>query len=100
MSECADLTYYQRNWDVILNRAKDYENDKERLREQARDKYRNLSEEEKNEKREYGKKQISQYVWKKKKKRLKEYQKKKKILNIIVNSVLIVIVILIVIQIK
>ena len=25
-----------------------YENDKERLREQARDKYRNLSEEEKN----------------------------------------------------
>ena len=41
--------------DVILNRAKDYyENDKERLREQARDKYRNLSEEEKNKKREYG----------------------------------------------
>ena len=78
MSECADLTYYQRNWDVILNRAKDYENDKESLREQARDKYRNVSEEEKNEKREYGKKQISQYVWEKKKKRLKEYQKKKK----------------------
>ena len=51
MSECTDLTYYQRNRDVILNRAKDYyENDKERLREQARDKYRNLSEEEKNKK--------------------------------------------------
>ena len=49
MSGRADLTYYQRNRDVILNRAKDYyENDKERLREQARDKYRNLSEEEKN----------------------------------------------------
>ena len=33
---------------MILNRAKDYyENDKERLREQVRDKYRNLSEEEK-----------------------------------------------------
>ena len=30
--------------------------------EQARDKYRNLSEEEKNKKREYGKKQISQDV--------------------------------------
>ena len=51
MSECnsieyVDLTYYQRNWDVILSRAKDYyENDKERLREQARNKYRNLSEE-------------------------------------------------------
>ena len=30
---------------VILNRAKDYyENDKERLREQAKNKYRNLSE--------------------------------------------------------
>ena len=40
---------------MILNRAKNYyENDKERLREQARDKYRNLSEEEKNEKRKYG----------------------------------------------
>ena len=42
---------------LILNRAKDYyENDKGRLREQARDKYRNLSEEEKNKKGEYGKK--------------------------------------------
>ena len=57
MSECADLIYYQRNRDVILNRAKYfYENDKERLRVQARDKYRNLSEEEKNKKREYEKK--------------------------------------------
>ena len=47
----------KRNRDVRLNRAKDYyENDKKRLREQARDKYRNLSEEEKNKKREYGKK--------------------------------------------
>ena len=56
MTECADLTYYQRNRDVILNRAKDYyENDKERWRVQARDKYRNLSKEEKNLKREYGK---------------------------------------------
>ena len=33
---------------MILNRAKNYyENDKDRLREQARDKYRSLSEEEK-----------------------------------------------------
>ena len=41
---------------MILNRAKNYyENDKERLREQTRDKNRNLSEEEKNKKREYGK---------------------------------------------
>ena len=57
MSESADLTYYQKNQDVILNRARDYyENDKERLREQAKNKSRNLSEEEKkNKKREYGK---------------------------------------------
>ena len=52
MSECTDLTYYQRNRNVILNKAKDYyENDNGRLREQARDKYRNLSEEEKNKKK-------------------------------------------------
>ena len=44
----SEKTYYQRNSDVILNRVKDYfENDKERLREQAKYKYRNLSEEEK-----------------------------------------------------
>ena len=47
MSENTNLTYYQKNRDVILNRTKDYyENDKERLRGQARYKYRNLSEEE------------------------------------------------------
>ena len=33
MSESVYLTHYQRNRDVILNRAEDYyENDKERLR--------------------------------------------------------------------
>ena len=48
MSECSDLTYYQRNRGVILNRSNDYyENNKERLREQTRDKYRDLCEEEK-----------------------------------------------------
>ena len=47
-SESTCLTYYQRNQDVLLNRAKEYyENDKERLKEQERDKYRNLSEEKK-----------------------------------------------------
>ena len=56
MSENSDLTYYQKNRDVVLSKAKDYcKNNKERLREQARDKYINLSEEEKNKKREYGK---------------------------------------------
>ena len=38
--------------DVILNRAKDYyKNDKERLREQPKDKNRNLSDEETKNKR-------------------------------------------------
>ena len=47
MSENINLIYYQKKRNVILNRAKDYyENDKGRLRGQARDKYRNLSEEE------------------------------------------------------
>ena len=49
----SDLTYYQRKKDVILNRAKDYyEDDKERLRDQARDKYRNLR---RKIRKEYGK---------------------------------------------
>ena len=39
MSESADLTYYQKKLEIILNRAKDYyENDEKRLRKQARDK--------------------------------------------------------------
>ena len=46
-----NTTYYQRNREIMLNRAKDYyEYDKERLREQARNKYRNLFEEDKNKK--------------------------------------------------
>ena len=41
--------------EVILNRAKDYyENKKELLRERAKNKYRELSEEENNIKAEYG----------------------------------------------
>ena len=51
MSEVTDLTY-QKKRNVILNKAKDYyKNNNERLKEQARDKYRSLSEEEKNKKR-------------------------------------------------
>ena len=53
--ESADLTYNQENRHAILNRAKYcYKNDKERLMGQARDKYRNLSEEEKNKKENMG----------------------------------------------
>ena len=52
---------------MILNRAKDYyENDKDRLREQARDKYRNLSEEEKIKKENMEKIDISICLKKKK----------------------------------
>ena len=40
----SETTYYQRSKEVILNRAKEYyENNKERLRKQARNKYRELS---------------------------------------------------------
>ena len=46
MGESTDLTYHQKNKDLIQNKAKYYyKNNKERLREQARNKYRNLSEE-------------------------------------------------------
>ena len=45
-------TYYQRNREVMLNRAIEYyENKKEVLREKAKNKLRELSEEEKNIKR-------------------------------------------------
>ena len=61
--------------DVILNRAKNYyKNDKERLREQAKDKYRSLSEQDKNKKREYGKNRYHNMSAEKKQK-LKEYLK-------------------------
>ena len=73
---------------MILNRAKDsYENDKERLREQARDKYKNLSEEEK-KRREYGKNRYHN-MSEEKKERLKNNKKiiaGLKSLNIIINK--------------
>ena len=55
-------TYYQRNRDTILNRAKHYyKNNKNVLRDKARNKYRELSEEETNIQRVW-KKQISLYA--------------------------------------
>ena len=61
---------------MILNRAKDhYENNKELLRESAKNKYRELSEEEeKSIKREYGKNRYHN-MSKEKKQKLKDYQK-------------------------
>ena len=68
----SEKTYYQRNRDVILNRAKDYyQNDKERIRELAGYK----SEEEKNIKREYGRNRYHN-MSEEKKQRLKKYQQK------------------------
>ena len=47
-------TYYQRNREVMLNRAKRYYRDNiEVLREKAKNKYTELSEEQKNIKKEY-----------------------------------------------
>ena len=44
----SETTYYQRNREVILNRAKDYyENNKKLLREKVKIKYRELSDEKK-----------------------------------------------------
>ena len=55
MSKSAYLTYYPKNQEMILNRGKDYyEKDNERLRMQAWDIYRNLSEEEKIKKENMG----------------------------------------------
>ena len=72
----SETTYYQRNRNVIFNRAKDYyKNDKERLRDNARDKYRNLSEEEKLKNGEYVRDRYPIIRLKKKKQKLKEYQK-------------------------
>ena len=50
MSECnsSEGTYYQRNRDVKLNRAKKYyKNNKKVLKDRAKDKYRDISDEEK-----------------------------------------------------
>ena len=73
---------------MILNRAKYYhENDKGRLKKQARDKCNYLSEEKKNKKREYGKNRYHN-MSEEKKKMLKEYQKltvKLKSFNLVIN---------------
>ena len=59
----------------VVNRAIDhYENNKQKLRAQARDKYRNLSDEEQNKKIKYGKNRYCN-MSEEKKQRLKEYQK-------------------------
>ena len=56
----SEKTYFQRNRDVVLNRAKDYyENDKKTLREQF------YLKKKKKKKERIWKKQISWYAWRK-----------------------------------
>ena len=93
-----NAAYYQRNREIILNRAKDYyEDDKERLREQARNKYRKLSEEDKKKKREYRKNRYHNIPEEKKntKKRIprkifKKISRSKNVSSMIINNDLIV----------
>ena len=69
-------TCYRKNREIILNRPKEYyENNKERLRKQARNKHRKLSEKGKDIKREYGRKKYKN-ISKENKQRLKEFKKK------------------------
>ena len=70
----SETNYYQRNQEVILNRAKEcYRNNRHELKVKARDKYRELSGEEKNIKIEYGKNRYNN-MSEEDKQRLKEYQ--------------------------
>ena len=72
----SDLTYYQRNRDVILNRAKYYYgNDKERLRELREINIETYLKKKIYKKREYGKNRYHK-MSEENKQRLKEYQKK------------------------
>ena len=67
-------TYYQRNRDTMLNRAKDYyENNEELLREGAKNKYRSLLKDEKDIKKQYQKSRYN--MSDEEKQRLKDYQK-------------------------
>ena len=71
----SDWTYYQKNRDVILNRAKDYyENNKERLREQATDKTETWLKKTKTKKENIQKTDIIN-MSEEKTQRLKKYQK-------------------------
>ena len=72
----SETTYYQRKREVNLNRAKDYyiNNREELVKVKARDKYRELSEEEKDVNRDYGRNRYNN-MSEEDKQRLKEYQK-------------------------
>ena len=71
----SEITYYQKNRDIILNRAKEYhKNNKELLQEWAKNKYRSLSEDKKDIKKQYQKDRYHN-ISDEEKQRLKDYQK-------------------------
>ena len=73
--------YSKKNRNVILKRAKDYfYNNVETIRKNMRDKYKNLSEEEREKIKKYKKncrKKMKSNITAEKKEKIKEYQKKK-----------------------
>ena len=76
-----ETTCYQRNRETILNRSKicynkneGKKNQKERLKEREKCKYKELPEEEKNKKREYGRNKCLN-ISQEKKQKFKEYWK-------------------------
>ena len=72
----SERTYYQRNREVILNRAKKYYHDNEEiLREKVANKFRGSSEEETNKERKYGRDSYHK-MSEEDKQKLKEHQKK------------------------
>ena len=72
-----NTTYYQIKRDVTLNKAKEYyKNNNQRLKKQARDECRNLSDVKKKKKREYGKNRYHN-MSEEKKEKLKVYQKRR-----------------------
>ena len=71
----SEITYYQSNRDIILNRANEYyKNDKELLRVRAKNKYRSLFEDEKDIKKQFQKDRYHN-MSDEEKQRLKDYQK-------------------------
>ena len=68
----SETTSYERNRDAIQDKAKEhYENNKEVLRENVRNEYRELSDEEKSKREGYGR-NIDRNMSEEKKQRLKE----------------------------
>ena len=86
----SEETDYQKNRETMLTGAKDYyNNNKETLRDKARNKYQKLSEEEKNIKTKYERNRYLN-MFEEKTQKLKEYQKnimRPRSLNLVINKI-------------